>query len=71
MKTYVASGWFSPERDAELTEIRDTVLKHDIVVDYLESTRTAPGNYDILCIESELDMSTVGVRVMLGFDADE
>lgn len=26
MKTYVASGWFSPEWDEELTQIRDTVL---------------------------------------------
>ena len=30
MKTYVASGWFSPEWDAELTAIRDTVLKNGI-----------------------------------------
>lgn len=28
MKCYIASGWFTPEWDRELTEIRDTVLKH-------------------------------------------
>lgn len=29
-KCYIASGWFSPEWDGELTQIRDTVLKYDI-----------------------------------------
>jgi len=28
--TYVASGWFSPEWDAELTDIRDVVVKNGI-----------------------------------------
>lgn len=29
---YVASGWFDPEWDKELTEIRDTLLKYDLDV---------------------------------------
>ena len=29
MKVYVASGWFSPEADEELTQIREIILKNN------------------------------------------